>query len=88
MFIHVFRSERFLQFTEHSIYFFRQFPTLIRESECVHFPWELHISEDNVYRSLDSIIAGKDEIEIDLFNTLKPDTSTVHYDLTSSYFEG
>ena len=30
----------------------------------------------------------KAEIEIDLFNTLKPDTSTVHYDLTSSYFEG
>ena len=48
----------------------------------------MHISEDNVYRSLDSIIARKDEIEIDLFNTLKPDTSTVHYDLTSSYFEG
>ncbi len=54
----------------------------------VYYPWELHISEDNVYRSLDSIIARKDEIEIDLFNTLKPDTSTVHYDLTSSYFEG
>ena len=23
-----------------------------------------------------------------IFNALKPDTSTVHYDLTSSYFEG
>ena len=54
----------------------------------VYYPWELHISEDNVYRSLDSIIARKDEIEVDLFNVLKPDTSTVHYDLTSSYFEG
>ena len=54
----------------------------------VYYPWELHISEDNVYRSLDSIIARKDEIEIDLFNTLKPDTSTVHYVLTSSYFGG
>lgn len=54
----------------------------------VFHPWELHISEDNVYRSLDSILERKDEIETDLFNTLKPDTSTVHYDLTSSYFEG
>lgn len=54
----------------------------------VYYPWELQISEDNVYRSLDSLLAGKDDIEIEIFNALKPDTSTVHYDLTSSYFEG
>ena len=54
----------------------------------VFYPWELHISEDNVYRSLDSIIAVKNEMEIDLFRALKPDISTIHYDLTSSYFEG
>ena len=54
----------------------------------VYYPWEIHLSEDNVYRSLDSLMARKDEIEIDIFNALKPDTSTVHYDLTSTYFEG
>jgi transposase len=54
----------------------------------VYYPWELHISEDNVYRSLDRLLTKKDEIEIDLFNALKPDTSVIHYDLTSSYFEG
>ena len=54
----------------------------------VFYPWELHISEDNVYRSLDSIIAVKNEMEIDLFRALKPDISTIHCDLTSSYFEG
>ena len=28
------------------------------------------------------------EIEVEIFKALKPDTSTIHYDLTSSYFEG
>ena len=52
------------------------------------YPWQLHLSEDNVYRSLDSIIEEKDQIEVEIFRLLKPDTSTIHYDLTSSYFEG
>ena len=54
----------------------------------VFYPWQLHLSEDNVYRSLDSIIEKKDQIEVEIFKALKPDTSTIHYDLTSSYFEG
>ena len=54
----------------------------------VFYPWQLNLSEDNVYRSLDSIIEEKDQIEVEIFKALKPDTSTIHYDLTSSYFEG
>ena len=54
----------------------------------VYCPWEMHLSEDNVYRALDRLMSEKDDTEIDLFNALNPDTSMVHYDLTSSYFEG
>ena len=54
----------------------------------VYYPWETHISEDSVYRSLDSLLEKKDSIELEIFQALKPDTSVVHYDLTSSYFEG
>ena len=61
---------------------------LIDMKDRVYYPWEMHISEDSVYRSLDSLLEKKDEIEMDLFHALKPDTSIVHYDLTSSYFEG
>ncbi len=62
--------------------------SLIDLKERIYYPWGLQISEDNVYRSLDSLLEGKDEIEMDIFRALKPDTSVVHYDLTSSYFEG
>jgi hypothetical protein len=61
---------------------------LLSLRERVYYPWELKMSKDNIYRSLDAIIEEKDRIETDLFDALKPDTSTVHYDLTSSYFEG
>jgi hypothetical protein len=61
---------------------------LIDIDKRVYYPWEIHISEDSVYRSLDSLIEKKDSIELEIFHALKPDTSTVHYDLTSSYFEG
>ena len=61
---------------------------LLSLRERVYYPWELRMSKDNIYRSLDAIIEEKDRIETDLFDALKPDTSTVHYDLTSSYFEG
>ena len=61
---------------------------LLSLRERVYYPWELNMSKDNIYRSLDAIIEEKDRIETDLFDALKPDTSTVHYDLTSSYFEG
>ncbi len=56
--------------------------------ERVYYPWEMHLSEDNIYRALDRLMSEKDDIEIDIFNALNPDTSVVHYDLTSSYFEG
>ena len=61
---------------------------LIDIDKRVYYPWETHISEDGVYRSLDSLIGKKDSIELEIFHALKPDTSIVHYDLTSSYFEG
>ena len=61
---------------------------LIDIDKRVYYPWEIHISEDSVYRSLDSLMEKKDSIELEIFHALKPDTSTVHYDLTSSYFEG
>jgi hypothetical protein len=63
--------------------------SLINLSEEVYYPWsEISLNDDNIYRTLDKLMARKDEIGIGTFNTLKPDTSTVHYDLTSSYFEG
>ncbi|MEM3771778.1 MAG: hypothetical protein QXW80_05670 [Candidatus Micrarchaeia archaeon] len=48
----------------------------------------MHLSEDSIYRALDRLIERKEVIEIVIFNTLKPYTTTVHYDLTSTYFEG
>ena len=33
-------------------------------------------------------MSEKDDMEIGLFNVLNPSTSIVHYDLTSTYFEG
>ncbi|MGC8629682.1 MAG: IS1634 family transposase [Thermoplasmata archaeon] len=56
--------------------------------ERVYYPWKMHLSEDNIYRTLDKLISEKDGIEIDLFKALNPNTSIVHYDMTSSYFEG
>ena len=61
---------------------------LIDIDKRVYYPWETHISDDSVYRSLDSLMEKKDSIELEIFQALKPDTSIVHYDLTSSYFEG
>ena len=61
---------------------------LIDIDKRVYYPRETHISEDSVYRSLDSLLEEKDSIELEIFQALKPDTSVVHYDLTSSYFEG
>ena len=55
----------------------------------MYFPWsEINLNGDNIYRTLDKPLAKKDDIVIDIFHVLNPDTSMVHYDLTSSYFEG
>jgi len=55
----------------------------------VYYSWDSpRIGKDELYRSLDALIAFKDRIEIGIFNDLKPDTSVIHYDLTSSCFEG
>ena len=55
----------------------------------VYYPWDSpRIGKDDLYRSLDALIGFKDRIEMHLFMALKPDTSLIHYDLTSSYFEG
>ncbi|MHB8360377.1 MAG: IS1634 family transposase [Thermoplasmataceae archaeon] len=63
--------------------------SLINLSEMVYYPWSrLDLNDDNIYRTLDKLISAKDVIEIEIFHALKPDTSIVHYDLTSSYFEG
>lgn len=57
--------------------------------QTVYYPWsDLSITKDRVYRLLDRLQERKEEVELDLFQALKPDTSVVHYDLTSSYFEG
>ncbi len=63
--------------------------SLINLSEKVYYPWSrLDLNDDNIYRTLDKLISAKDSIELEIFHALKPGTSTVHYDLTSSYFEG
>ena len=54
----------------------------------VYYPWDSPtIGKDDLYRSLDALIGFKDRFEMHLFMALKPDTSLIHYDLTSSYFE-
>ena len=63
--------------------------SLINMSEKIYYPWsEINLNDDNIYRTLDKVISAKDQIEVEIFKALKPDTSTIHYDLTSSYFEG
>ena len=55
----------------------------------VYYPWDSpRMGKDDLYRALDALIGFKDRIEMRLFKALKPDTSAIHYDLTSSYFEG
>ncbi len=53
---------------------------------------KLDIKEHQVYRALDYLIDWKEEIEKQIFDTLKKKlklkTDLIHYDLTSSYFEG
>ncbi len=63
--------------------------SLIKMAERVYYPWaKIDLNDDNIYRTLDKIMYAKEELEVALFDVLKPDTSMVHYDLTSSYFEG
>ncbi|EQD26489.1 transposase IS4 family protein, partial [mine drainage metagenome] len=63
--------------------------SLINLSGKMYYPWSrIVMNDDNIYRALDKLISARDDIEIELFKALKPDTTFVHYDLTSSYFEG
>jgi len=63
--------------------------SLLKFIDQTYYPWaDLSIKKDRIYRLLDKLEKNKESIELDLFNRLKPDTSVVHYDLTSSYFEG
>ena len=63
--------------------------SLISMSEKIYYPWsEINLNDDNIYRTLDKLISAKDKIEMEIFKALKPDTSRIHYDVTSSYFEG
>ncbi len=63
--------------------------SLARFFRTVYYPWDSpRIGKDELYRALDCLIEFKDHIEMGIFHALKPDTSIVHYDLTSSYFEG
>jgi len=52
----------------------------------------LEVQQCHLYRSLDYLTKSKERIQQDIFLTLKRklklNTKTVHYDLTSSYFEG
>jgi len=56
------------------------------------YPEKINPELQNIYSSLDKLINHKEDIEIEIFNALKNklniDTKKVHYDLTSSYFEG
>jgi len=53
---------------------------------------KLDVKEHQVYRALDYFIERKDNIEKKIFESLKTklnlNTDLIHYDLTSSYFEG
>jgi len=53
---------------------------------------KLNIKEHHIYRALDYLIGGKEQIEKQIFDTLKEklklNTDLIHYDLTSSYLEG
>ena len=63
--------------------------SLTRFFRTVYYPWDSpRMGKDDLYRALDALIGFKDRIEMRLFMALKPDTSVIHYDLTSSYFEG
>ena len=63
--------------------------SLIGLSKRIYYPWwKISVSKDAIYRCLDAITKSKESIELAIFNTLRPDVSVVHYDLTSSYFEG
>ena len=63
--------------------------SLTRFFRTIYYPWDSpRIGKDELYRALDALIGFKDRIEMRLFMALKPDTSLIHYDLTSSYFEG
>ncbi|MCK5177783.1 MAG: IS1634 family transposase, partial [Candidatus Aenigmarchaeota archaeon] len=56
------------------------------------YPEEINPELQNLYFALDKLIQHKEDIEIKIFQTLKDklnlNTKKVHYDLTSSYFEG
>ncbi len=62
---------------------------LLRTLERIYYPWSgTAMKKDRLYRTLDRLEKNKESIELDIFNRLKPDVSVVHYDLTSSFFEG
>lgn len=63
--------------------------SLTRLYSRTYYPWAPpRIGKDDLYRCLDMIHGLKERIELSIFKALNPDISTVHYDLTSSYFEG
>ncbi|MDA8142433.1 MAG: transposase [Thermoplasmatales archaeon] len=52
--------------------------SLINLSEKVYYPWsEIDLNDDNIYRTLDKLISVKDDIEIEIFRELKPDTDLI-----------
>lgn len=59
---------------------------------CNDYVEKLDVKEHQVYRALDYLIQRKNEIEKGIFEnlkeTLKLNIDFVHYDLTSTYFEG
>ena len=60
---------------------------LLRLSEKIEYPVQ-DLKKDRIYAALDRLIEKKDDIELGMFHALHPDTTVVHYDLISSYFEG
>ncbi len=59
---------------------------------CNDYSTKLSVQQHHIYRALDHLINRKEQIEKGIFDTLKKklklNTKYVHYDLTSSYFEG
>ena len=52
--------------------------SLINLSEKVYYPWsEVDLNDDNICRTLDKLISVKDDIEIEIFRELKPDTDLI-----------
>ncbi len=55
----------------------------------IYYPWSrIEINENNLYHALEKLESVRNEMEPAMFRLLRPDTSIVHFDLTTVNFEG